>query len=194
MPRIAAISLPGLAKAIGNWRAGGAAQQFFDDDEGRTWLAAFEKSRPQATPTSASRSLRRLTSSSPRSSRSGGGCLSWPLCSWPRHCRSCSGSAHSRTLAAQPGDGRPTASSASSSPTRRGCVRSFARSTISAARYSPCARWCGTFRVSSPDDLVQQLVDPAMHWSSVARGARSPCCSPMSPISPPRPRRPTRPT
>jgi adenylate cyclase len=43
MPRIADVSLPGLAGAIHAWRAGGAAQQFFDDDSGRSWLAAFEK-------------------------------------------------------------------------------------------------------------------------------------------------------
>lgn len=42
MPRIADVSLPGLAGAIRAWRAGGAAQQFFEDG-GRTWLAAFEK-------------------------------------------------------------------------------------------------------------------------------------------------------
>jgi adenylate cyclase len=43
LPRITDVSLPGLSQAIGVWRGGGAAQQFFDDDAGRTYLAAFEK-------------------------------------------------------------------------------------------------------------------------------------------------------
>jgi adenylate cyclase len=43
LPQIADVSLPGLSKAIGLWRGGGPAQQFFDDAEGRTYLAAFEK-------------------------------------------------------------------------------------------------------------------------------------------------------
>ena len=43
MPQIADISLQGLAGAIHSWRNGGAAQQFFDDGSGRSWLAAFEK-------------------------------------------------------------------------------------------------------------------------------------------------------
>lgn len=43
LPRIADASRPGLPNAIHAWRTGGAAQQFFDDDQGRTYLAAFEK-------------------------------------------------------------------------------------------------------------------------------------------------------
>jgi adenylate cyclase len=43
LPPVADVSLPGLTQAIGAWRGGGAAQQFFDDHEGRTYLAAFEK-------------------------------------------------------------------------------------------------------------------------------------------------------
>ena len=43
LPQIETVSLPGLSQAIHTWRGGGAAQQFFDDREGRTYLAAFEK-------------------------------------------------------------------------------------------------------------------------------------------------------
>jgi adenylate cyclase len=43
LPAIAAAGLPGLATAIRAWRDGGTPQQFFDDENGRTYLAAFEK-------------------------------------------------------------------------------------------------------------------------------------------------------
>ena len=43
LPQTTDIKLPGLADAISKWRGGGAAQQFFNDDDGRTYLAAFEK-------------------------------------------------------------------------------------------------------------------------------------------------------
>jgi adenylate cyclase len=43
LPRTDVVGLPGLSEAIHAWRGGGAAQQFFDDAEGRTYLAAFEK-------------------------------------------------------------------------------------------------------------------------------------------------------
>ena len=41
LPRIGAIKLPGLAKAIDAWRKGHASQQFFVDGTGRTYVAAF---------------------------------------------------------------------------------------------------------------------------------------------------------
>jgi adenylate cyclase len=41
LPRIGAIKLPGLAKAIDAWRKGHASQQFFADETGRTYVAAF---------------------------------------------------------------------------------------------------------------------------------------------------------
>ena len=43
LPQIETVSLPGLSQAIHTWRGGGAAQQFFDDRERSTYLAAFEK-------------------------------------------------------------------------------------------------------------------------------------------------------
>jgi adenylate cyclase len=43
LPRIDAAGLPGLTSAIRAWRNGGPPQQFFDDDKGRSFLAAFEK-------------------------------------------------------------------------------------------------------------------------------------------------------
>lgn len=41
LPRISAIKLPGLAHAVEAWRKGGASQQFFADDAGRSYVAAF---------------------------------------------------------------------------------------------------------------------------------------------------------
>jgi adenylate cyclase len=43
LPRIADVGPAGLSQAISAWRGGGPAQQFFDDPDGRTYLAAFEK-------------------------------------------------------------------------------------------------------------------------------------------------------
>jgi adenylate cyclase len=43
LPKVSGIGLPGLPQAIRAWRDGGLPQQFFDDPEGRTYLAAFEK-------------------------------------------------------------------------------------------------------------------------------------------------------
>ncbi|MBR0740702.1 adenylate/guanylate cyclase domain-containing protein [Bradyrhizobium liaoningense] len=41
LPRVSAIKLPGLARAVEAWRKGGASQQFFADDAGRSYVAAF---------------------------------------------------------------------------------------------------------------------------------------------------------
>jgi adenylate cyclase len=43
LPKTSDISLPGLVDAVRAWRKGGAAQQFFADNDGRAYLAAFEK-------------------------------------------------------------------------------------------------------------------------------------------------------
>ncbi|MGL5168490.1 MAG: adenylate/guanylate cyclase domain-containing protein [Afipia sp.] len=41
LPPMSAIKLPGLSQAVGAWQKGGASQQFFADDAGRTYVAAF---------------------------------------------------------------------------------------------------------------------------------------------------------
>lgn len=41
LPPMSAIRLPGLSQAVETWRKGGASQQFFADDAGRTYVAAF---------------------------------------------------------------------------------------------------------------------------------------------------------
>ncbi|MGE9008122.1 cache domain-containing protein [Leptospira interrogans] len=41
LPRMNAIKLPGLMQAVGAWRKGGASQQFFADEAGRSYVAAF---------------------------------------------------------------------------------------------------------------------------------------------------------
>lgn len=41
LPLMSAIKLPGLSDAVGTWRKGGASQQFFADDAGRSYVAAF---------------------------------------------------------------------------------------------------------------------------------------------------------
>jgi adenylate cyclase len=43
LPDIGTIKLAGLSPAIRSWRAGGPAQQFFTDDSGRTYVAAFHR-------------------------------------------------------------------------------------------------------------------------------------------------------
>ena len=43
LPDIGAIGLPGLSSAIQSWRKGGAAQQFFTDQAGRNYVAAFHR-------------------------------------------------------------------------------------------------------------------------------------------------------
>lgn len=42
LPKIASIRLPGLTEAIDTWRKDRASQQFFTDDVGRTYVAAFQ--------------------------------------------------------------------------------------------------------------------------------------------------------
>lgn len=41
LPRMGAIKLPGLLPAVDAWRKGGPSQQFFADEAGRTYVAAF---------------------------------------------------------------------------------------------------------------------------------------------------------
>lgn len=41
LPPMSAIKLPGLSQVVGAWRKGGASQQFFTDNAGRTYVAAF---------------------------------------------------------------------------------------------------------------------------------------------------------
>jgi adenylate cyclase len=43
LPDIRAVRLAGLSPAILSWRKGGQAQQFFDDDAGRAYVAAFRR-------------------------------------------------------------------------------------------------------------------------------------------------------
>jgi len=43
LPNIGVIRLDGLAQAIQSWRRGGEAQQFFADQTGRTYVAAFHR-------------------------------------------------------------------------------------------------------------------------------------------------------
>ncbi|KRR00794.1 adenylate/guanylate cyclase domain-containing protein [Bradyrhizobium valentinum] len=41
LPRMSAIKPPGVLQAVGAWRKGGASQQFFADEAGRAYVAAF---------------------------------------------------------------------------------------------------------------------------------------------------------
>lgn len=43
LPRIGDLDLPDLTRAIKLWRDGGRAQQFFEDDAGRSYVAAFQR-------------------------------------------------------------------------------------------------------------------------------------------------------
>ena len=43
LPQFGALALPAMAPIIRSWRNGGPAQQFFDDDAGRTYIAAVHR-------------------------------------------------------------------------------------------------------------------------------------------------------
>ncbi|MCG2632287.1 adenylate/guanylate cyclase domain-containing protein [Bradyrhizobium sp. WYCCWR 13023] len=43
LPQVGALKLPGLVPIIRSWRDGGQAQQFFDDQAGRTYIAAVHR-------------------------------------------------------------------------------------------------------------------------------------------------------
>ena len=43
LPQLGALGLPAVAPIIRSWRNGGPAQQFFDDDAGRTYIAAVHR-------------------------------------------------------------------------------------------------------------------------------------------------------
>ena len=194
LPQIETVSLPGLSQAIHTWRGGGAAQQFFDDREGRTYLAAFEKIQ------TAGDANIRLAVVAPLDEFYSEiiaerrrlfivamlfVAAMLPIVLWI-------GAILARSLRnlARQTDSIQRFELAD----HPRFIRRSARSTTSATRSPPCARWCGPSPVSSRSGWCSSWSHPARRCSSAARGARSRCCSPTSPTSPPRPRRPTRPT
>ena len=159
LPQIETVSLPGLSQAIRTWRGGGAAQQFFDDNDGRTLSGGLredpDRGRRQHPPGGRRPARRVLFRDHLRAAAA-------------VHRRDAvrRGDAADRALdrldpgalAAQSRACRPTASSGSSWRIARGSIRSIREIDDLGRSVSTMRTVVRTFSSFVPKRLVQQLV------------------------------------
>ena len=190
LPRIGAIKLPGLAKAIDTWRKGHASQQFFVDGAGRTYVAAFHGIETAGNANIRLAVIAPLDEFFSRIVRERASLFALalafvlgmlPLAIWIGSMLARS----LRSLARQTDEIQH-----SSSQTALACTPSSARSTSLAARFLRCERWSAISQASCRGRSCDNSSSPGCRCSSGERGARLPCCSPTSLISRPRRKRP----